>query len=69
MGWLVIVALVPMSRVFSLAGFFWLFSGGVFYTAGGIIYGLKNLSLICLGLAFMKYSTFLFCWEAPFIIF
>ena len=42
MGWLVIVALVPMSRVFPMAGFFWLFSGGVFYTIGGIIYGLKK---------------------------
>ena len=42
MGWLVIVALVPMSRVFSPAGFFWLFAGGIFYTIGGIIYGLKK---------------------------
>jgi len=42
MGWLAVVTLVPMSRVFSLAGFFWLFGGGIFYTIGGIIYGLKK---------------------------
>lgn len=42
MGWLAIVALVPMSKVFPLAGFFWLFGGGVFYTIGGIIYGLRK---------------------------
>lgn len=42
MGWLAIVALVPMNKVFPMAGFFWLFGGGVFYTIGGIIYGLRK---------------------------
>ena len=45
MGWIVIIALIPLIRVFQDAGLLyslvWLTLGGVFYTIGGIIYGLK----------------------------
>ena len=45
MGWIVIIALIPLIRVFQYAGLLyslvWLALGGVFYTIGGIIYGLK----------------------------
>jgi hemolysin III len=42
MGWLAIVAIVPLYRVLPTAGFAWLLAGGVFYTIGGIIYGRKR---------------------------
>lgn len=42
MGWLVVSALVPLLRQLPLSGFLWLLAGGIFYTIGGIIYGLKS---------------------------
>lgn len=42
MGWLLLVSIVPLSRALPLAGFAWLVGGGVFYTVGGVIYGLKR---------------------------
>lgn len=46
MGWVVIVAIYPMIKVFaqsnSLGSLLWLLAGGIFYTVGGIIYGLKK---------------------------
>ena len=45
MGWVVIVAIYPMIVIFSqlgqLASLWWLLAGGIFYTVGAIIYGLK----------------------------
>lgn len=45
MGWVILIALFPLIRVFKEAnltqGLFWLVAGGIFYTIGGIIYGLK----------------------------
>lgn len=48
MGWVVLVALLPMIKVFLAAttingveALLWLLAGGVFYTIGGLIYGLK----------------------------
>ena len=45
MGWTVIVAIYPMITIFSslnaLGSLLWLLAGGIFYTIGGIIYGLK----------------------------
>jgi hemolysin III len=38
MGWLCLIALKPLFRVLSLAGFTWLLLGGVFYTAGVVFY-------------------------------
>ena len=45
MGWFVIIAIYPLVKVFSDAGLLysllWLLAGGIFYTIGGLIYGLK----------------------------
>lgn len=41
MGWLVIVAIFPLARVFTHSAIMWLVVGGISYTIGGIIYGLQ----------------------------
>lgn len=45
MGWTVIVAVYPMITIFAslnaLSSLLWLLAGGIFYTIGGILYGLK----------------------------
>ena len=41
MGWTLIVAIFPLSKVLPSAGMFWLFAGGIAYTIGGVIYGTK----------------------------
>lgn len=41
MGWLVIIAFVPLLKALSLAGVLWLIFGGVLYTLGGILYATK----------------------------
>lgn len=45
MGWVVIIAVYPLVKVFNEAGMLysllWLLAGGLFYTIGGLIYGLK----------------------------
>lgn len=42
MGWMVIVAFVPLLHVLPTAGFAWLIGGGISYTVGGVIYGRKK---------------------------
>lgn len=42
MGWIALFALKPLYASLSLGGFLWLSLGGVMYTIGGIIYGLKK---------------------------
>ena len=50
LGWISIIAIVPIIKAVSLGGFMWLLSGGLFYTVGAIIYAIKrptlNLKLI-----------------------
>ena len=41
MGWLCVLAFVPIYRSLPRAGFYWLLLGGIIYTIGGIIYALK----------------------------
>lgn len=45
MGWAVVIAAYPLIQVFkaanNLSSLLWLLAGGIFYTIGGIIYGLK----------------------------
>ena len=41
MGWLCVLAFVPIFHSLPRAGFDWLLAGGIIYTIGGIIYGLK----------------------------
>ncbi len=42
MGWLAIVAILPLIRVLLFQGLFWLLGGGVLYTIGGVLYALKR---------------------------
>ena len=55
MGWTVLVALYPMITIFAELGasssLWWLLAGGIFYTIGAVIYGLKwpNLHISWLG--------------------
>ena len=41
MGWLCVLAFVPIFHSLPRAGFGWLLAGGIIYTIGGIIYALK----------------------------
>jgi hemolysin III len=41
MGWFIIIAIFPLSKVLPSGGMWWLVSGGISYTIGGIIYGTK----------------------------
>lgn len=45
MGWAVVIAVYPMITIFrsldALSSLWWLLAGGIFYTIGGLIYGLK----------------------------
>lgn len=41
MGWLCVLAFVPLFHALPAAGFGWLLAGGIIYTIGGVIYGLK----------------------------
>ena len=42
MGWVAVVALVPLLRVLGVAGFAWLAAGGLFYTVGIVFYALDT---------------------------
>ena len=41
MGWVVVIAFIPLSKSVSIAGITWLVIGGVVYSIGALIYGLK----------------------------
>lgn len=43
MGWLIIFAIKPLIDNLPFQGLIWLFAGGVFYTAGAILYSIKKL--------------------------
>ncbi len=45
MGWSIIFAIVPLVRLMNLYGVILLLAGGVFYTAGGVIYAVKKPNL------------------------
>ena len=42
MGWVVVIALVPLQRALGPAGFAWLLAGGLFYTVGIVFYALDT---------------------------
>lgn len=42
MGWLALIAVVPLARALSLAGFIWVLIGGVVYTVGIVFYALDD---------------------------
>ncbi|MDP4170896.1 MAG: hemolysin III family protein [Bacillota bacterium] len=41
MGWMIVFVASPLSRVINLEGLSLLILGGIFYTIGGVIYGIK----------------------------
>ena len=41
MGWIIVILAVPLAKVISSGGMLFLILGGVFYTIGGVIYGVK----------------------------
>lgn len=46
MGWLVVVAFIPLMHILPMGGIMWLVLGGVFYTVGTIFLNDKNLNMI-----------------------
>jgi hemolysin III len=43
MGWQIVFVIQPLIDSLSSEGLFWLFSGGVFYTIGAILYSIKSI--------------------------
>lgn len=43
MGWLIVIAIVPLYRALPLGGLYWLFGGGLCYTLGAIFYAWQRL--------------------------
>jgi hemolysin III len=43
MGWLVLIAIRPVTIALPLSGILWLVAGGIFYTVGVLFFGLKRL--------------------------
>jgi hemolysin III len=46
MGWMALFIIIPIYKTAGIGAVLWLFIGGVFYTIGGVIYGLKKPNLI-----------------------
>lgn len=44
MGWIIVFAIKPLVTSLSPEGLFWLFAGGVSYTTGAVIYGIKKVT-------------------------
>lgn len=42
MGWMAVFVFAPLSEALTLAGLFWLITGGLFYTVGAVIYAIKR---------------------------
>ena len=43
MGWMIVFAINPLRENLSAEGLFWLVLGGLAYTLGAIIYGIKRI--------------------------
>ena len=43
MGWVIVFAIKPLINNLSLAGLLWLVAGGISYTIGAILYGIKKI--------------------------
>lgn len=44
MGWIIIFAIKPLIENLSADGLWWLFSGGIFYTVGAILYSISKIN-------------------------
>ena len=47
MGWIAIIAIYPMVLTIPVRGLVWLLLGGIMYSIGGLIYGLKKPNIQC----------------------
>ena len=45
MGWMIVFAIQPLIDNLSSEGLFWLVAGGLAYTFGAILYGIKAIKL------------------------
>ncbi|HJW73712.1 MAG TPA: hemolysin III family protein [Geothrix sp.] len=43
MGWLIVIAALPLGRALSTHGLYWLFAGGAFYSLGALVYSLEKV--------------------------
>jgi hemolysin III len=43
MGWLIVIAALPLGRALSTHGLYWLFAGGAFYSLGALVYSLEKI--------------------------
>jgi hemolysin III len=43
MGWLAVIALVPLSQTLPPAGLYWLFAGGILYTLGAVAFAFSHV--------------------------
>ena len=43
MGWIMVFAIKPLANNLPAEGLFWLFAGGIAYTLGAIVYGIKRV--------------------------
>lgn len=43
MGWLIVIALVPLKEALPLEGMLWLLAGGIFYTIGTVFFALDRI--------------------------
>jgi len=46
MGWLIIIAIPPLLKSVPQGGMFWLAGGGLLYTVGAVIYGIKKPNFV-----------------------
>ncbi len=44
MGWMVVVAIIPLFRALPTTGLWWLFGGGLSYTLGAVIYSIDRIN-------------------------
>ncbi len=42
MGWIIIIGIWPLVQSLAFGGIMWLLTGGIFYSVGAVIYGLKK---------------------------
>jgi hemolysin III len=45
MGWIVVIAWVPLTKAMPQAGLFWLVLGGIFYTVGAGVFNLRKVAV------------------------
>lgn len=44
MGWIIIFAIQPLVENLASGGLWWLFSGGIFYTVGALLYSIRKIN-------------------------